>query len=726
MAAVTEEPQVMSIQQRIAALNQSHVGRNPNDNDNVDEPPPYTRSHPAYAPPPPPVSRPGTTRNKTVNNPPSNAHGSVLDRSAIGNEPAAAPVDQRKVIRPPPIPGVQTPDPPADATTNGVKKKAPPPLPSRKKSMPQLAPALPARRPSAGSVQRKISQESLASDTSFSTVSTRRTAGTSSTSVDSNNAGRSLRAPAWGTTDLPPLPPKREEKPAPPPRPKSSGGKSVDSLSSKIKIPGLPRRASNSSISTTASTRSAPAVPPVPPVPRLPPRTGSYNNQNNSEQEEAAPKLPTRRLPPPPSASAVDKIRQSGFGGLNKSSSAAEPAPSAVPPPVPLSSRPDLTKLQATKPRMHASHPAAPAPAPSTVCLKCRDFSGPDTHAARYPRETLPSQNMQWLANELTAPFPSPTDKARALFTWLHHNISYDVVAFFNNNVKPSTPAKTLSTGLAVCEGYAGLLATLANHAGLEAVVISGHGKGYGYAPLAPGSSVPPFSAGHAWNAVRIDNGQWKLIDPCWGAGVCQGPGQPYQKLFSPENFTDSNDVFGIKHFPSNREHFYRDDGRPGISWEEYIMGEGIEQPTIFTDAKKHSIGEQSFQPAVSRISVYNHPGPIRFQFNLHCEHWTLKRHDGVIPSLFLLIIHGIDGRNDERIPFNHFRGTTPGGGGDFWYVDVADSRKLGAPGQKLQIVVLTSFGDRKDARGVTKQEYLAQVGRVGMAWAGIAQWELV
>ena len=50
----------------------------------------------------------------------------------------------------------------------------------------------------------------------------------------------------------------------------------------------------------------------------------------------------------------------------------------------------------------------------------------------------------------------------------------------------------------------------------------------------------------------------------------------------------------------------------------------------------------------------------------------------------------------------------------------------LGAPGQKVQIAVLTSFGDRKDARGVTVQEYQEKIGRVGMAWAYIAEWDLV
>jgi transglutaminase/protease-like cytokinesis protein 3 len=163
----------------------------------------------------------------------------------------------------------------------------------------------------------------------------------------------------------------------------------------------------------------------------------------------------------------------------------------------------------------------ASKPKPGAVgsCLICRDFSAPDQHAARFPREHLPSSDVGWLAQQLCSPFPSPTDKARAIFTWLHHNVDYDVHSFFNGTVSPTTPEKTITSGLAVCEGYAGLFAALALKAGLQALVCSGDGKGFGHSPLEPGQPVPAFESNHAWNAVCIDNGEWKLIDPCWGAG---------------------------------------------------------------------------------------------------------------------------------------------------------------------------------------------------------------
>lgn len=144
----------------------------------------------------------------------------------------------------------------------------------------------------------------------------------------------------------------------------------------------------------------------------------------------------------------------------------------------------------------------------------------------------------------------------------MYGSVRADTVSFFNNNVRPATPQSTLQSGVAVCEGYAGLFAALALKSGLEAQVISGHGKGYGYAALRPGDALPPYSAGHAWNVVKIDRGQWKLIDCCWGAGVVNGKGRPYEKRFAPERFTQSNDDFGLDHFPGDNSKQFRSGGR--------------------------------------------------------------------------------------------------------------------------------------------------------------------
>ncbi|KAF2199753.1 hypothetical protein GQ43DRAFT_464572 [Delitschia confertaspora ATCC 74209] len=380
-----------------------------------------------------------------------------------------------------------------------------------------------------------------------------------------------------------------------------------------------------------------------------------------------------------------------------------------VPPPIPLASRPNLAAIQASKPKTSAL----------TVCLKCRDFSGPDGHAARFPREAIPSCDIRWLAVQLTSPFPSLTDKARALFTWLHHNIDYNVKDFFSGNLKHSTPESTIQTGLAVCQGYAELFRELGIAAGLEAIMVTGNGKGYSHSALKPGDPVPPFDGNHAWNAVRIDDGEWKLIDCCWGAGHIQGPGQPYVREFHPERFTQDNNEFGLDHFPEDPAHFFRTDGRSSISWEEYMLSDAQGCITTYSPCEpEYGIGKRTFQPALKHIKVDDpQNGPVmRFSFATICSHWDNEKRGKGKPYLLVLKIGGRDGRAEDYLPFQS--------DGRVWWLDVARV-ELGCPGKKLSVYAVKTF-DKKDARGLSIEEYLRKKKRVAYSFEGIAAWELV
>lgn len=352
----------------------------------------------------------------------------------------------------------------------------------------------------------------------------------------------------------------------------------------------------------------------------------------------------------------------------------------------------------------------------AAACLHCRDFSKPDDHAARFPRDSIPSTDIGWLSHQLTSPFPSATDKARAIFTWLHHNIAYDVVAFFGNCVKRGTPQSTFASGLAVCEGYASLFVALAVKAGLEAIVVGGNGKGFGYSALRPGDPVPPYSSGHAWNAVKIDGGEWKLIDPCWGAGVVNGAGQPYSKRFAPEQFTKSNDEFGLSHFPEDSSRQYRKDGRR-VSWEEYITGNksGTAAQMFNGFVAEEGLSEISFAPVANPI-VLSQQGPaVRFSFQKVCPHWDPAKCGKGAFYVYVLHLEGLDGTDRNHLPFQQ--------GDGIWWCDVP-VRDLGRPGQKATICAVNSF-DNKDGRGVTVDEYRRKKGRVGMSFGFVGQWQV-
>ncbi|CAM1511257.1 Fc.00g087700.m01.CDS01 [Cosmosporella sp. VM-42] len=668
--AEADEPQLNTLAERIAALNKQK---------NFSSPEPV-RKRP---PPPPPPGRPlAETRSRTL--------PVISTTSSSQPNPVMPPRPKRQ--NPPPLPQNSGASHRHEAQHDHQSPSAPPPLPTRTStsSSAQPSPALPPRRPSAQSSNLMVRRNSNSSEISqHSTLSSLSLGRTSTTSYGSEGTVHKL-PPAFDPASLPQLPPSKREREAKEAAAQQTAQPKHPLVSVKS-APAVPRR-----------VEAAPAAKPSLP-PRLPSRPAKPHS--NPSADNVQPSQP-RKMPP-----------IMGFGSGKKQAPEERPPlpgrPSQTndePPPVPLASRPSLAQIEAASSR---------AVAPVKVqddCWICRDWSGPDDVAAQFPRQQLPRNDpVGHLARGLCDPFPSYTDKARAIFTWFHHNIWYDTVSFFGKCVKHMSVEDTIFSGKAVCQGYADTYKAIANRAGLECVVVSGHGKGYGYTPLKKGERPPPPKPdGHAWNAVRIDGGEWKLLDACWGAGHL-GEGNVYKQEFSPTQFTKTNDKFGISHFPKESRYQFRNDGRT-IDWDEYYIGPvSGEPPTFYTNGHQEGIAQDSVEPKVKQIPVYSGE-VVRFQFSKICEHWTSEKHGLGKPPLLLLSIHGHDGRKDEMIPIE-----TDG----YWHWVDVNARDLGAPGQAVQVAQLTSIGGQ-DGRGVSAREFFAKKGKVGMSWAYAMRWELI
>ncbi|KAH9905123.1 hypothetical protein F4778DRAFT_695117 [Xylariomycetidae sp. FL2044] len=674
--AEVQEPTFNSLADRIAALNQQK---------NFTTPSPSAGKR---APPPPPPGKPVSKRS----DPP------------VVQAPAKSPrIPARPQKRD--APALPTRTNTSNSTTTIASppiipsRSAPPPLPGRKDStLVNPSPALPPRRPSTqylatrrGSNSSDVSQISAISNLSLAPTLSRTTTATST----EGPAARRVLAPTLDQAKLPPLPPSRKEREEQAAR-EEAAAQEAKQIHKPPVLPG----------------RSASAIPQLPSRPGLPYRAPS--GSPNPDRADPAPANGARRLPPPPSAF----VRPHTTLGSTKPPplpNGTRPPPRPVddaPPPVPVTSRPTFAQIDAVTERAVANQAAA--------CLICRDFSGPDSVAAQYPVPSLPRHDpVSYLANALCGPFPSATDKARAIFTWCHHNIRYNVEEFFGKCVQRRSVDETIFHGKAVCQGYAEVYAAIAQRAGLQCVLVSGHGKGFGFTPLADGQPVPPRDHNHAWNAVCIDNGEWKLIDACWGAGHL-GSGQQYEQKFSPDMFFLSNEHFGLRHFPSDERYFFRKDGR-SLTWEEYIIGPtGGETAGVCGRMSGEGLSEFTFQPAQKRISVHNSPQPVvRFQFAKICEHWDPARNNGNRkPFLLMMKIHGRDGRKDDYVPLDT--------DGFWWWADIP-AVDLGAPGQKIFLYALETLNGR-DARGTTKRDYLDFRARGGgsMSWAQWVTWDLV
>lgn len=712
--ADTEEPQFNTLAERIAALNkQKNFSSLSNGVTNAAQQSGKRSSSPAL-----PV-RPANSQTRET-----------VSAAINGSSHPAKPARPARANAPPPLPRRDTSTSTTSIGTSlMVSKPVPPPLPGRTPSLPaQTPPALPRRTSTQSttclSARRSSGSSERSQHSSVSASSLGKTTSSSASYMSIGGAPRNMAPATFDPASLPALPPTKREIEARAKEVAAQEAVARETRGNEIRAKQAarlqePKMVTNGSSSPMpASCHSLP--PRLPSRPAKQPNTAPSHASTTADVDE--PKPAPRKLP-------LGTIRGFGSGqplkapalplrGQQISSISASSSPEEAPPPIPLTSRPSVAQIEAASARGEAQQPNGLGYDTGTdKCWVCRDWSGPDAVAAQFPRQSLPRNDpVGHLARGLCDPFLSYDDKARAIFSWCHHNIFYDTVSFFNNDVRNHSVEDTIFSGMAVCQGYAEVYMAVAKRAGLECIVVGGHGKGFGHAALKKGEQLPPAKPdGHAWNAVRVDGGAWKLVDACWGAGHICSPANSYKQEFSPREFTSSNEVFGRRHFPKDPNHQFRADGR-AMSWEEYYKGGVDGEPyQWFGTGNREGLSEDSVEPKSRDIAVYS--GQIvRFQFSKVCEHWTTEMAGLGKPALFLLSIHGPDGRKDDLVPIE-----TNG----YWHWVDVNARDLGAPGQSVEILKLETI-DGRDGRGVTAEEFLAKRGRVGMSWSYIARWNLV
>ena len=62
-----------------------------------------------------------------------------------------------------------------------------------------------------------------------------------------------------------------------------------------------------------------------------------------------------------------------------------------------------------------------------------------------------------------------------------------------------------------------------------------------------------PEESDHAWNAVKID-GEWKLIDLAWAAGIVDSGTGRFKQVFNDAYFFTDPEKFFHNHFPENKK----------------------------------------------------------------------------------------------------------------------------------------------------------------------------
>jgi transglutaminase/protease-like cytokinesis protein 3 len=167
-----------------------------------------------------------------------------------------------------------------------------------------------------------------------------------------------------------------------------------------------------------------------------------------------------------------------------------------------------------------------------------------DSYALNAPESA--TRSIANLSRYLTAPFTQDHEKARAIFCWIAHNISYDVEGFFSGSTSSSDTRDVLQSRSSVCAGYSSLFGELGRAAGLDVETVNGYAKGFSYQPGDPIGGT----SNHAWNAVRL-GGTWKLIDCTWGAGSVDNA-HAFIKNYEPYFFCTNPEEFVYRHLPDN------------------------------------------------------------------------------------------------------------------------------------------------------------------------------
>ena len=169
------------------------------------------------------------------------------------------------------------------------------------------------------------------------------------------------------------------------------------------------------------------------------------------------------------------------------------------------------------------------------------DFSLIDDYVLELNIEDRTTENYDDIVASITKNSKTAYEKARSIFIWLANNISYDIDYVIND------ADTTFCYRKGMCAGYSKLYEKLCKIAGLDAITIIGTAKSIHHQK---GNDI--IDAGHAWNAVQIDNEDWILLDVTWGAGYVNDT--VFTRKIKSFWFDADPSIFALRHLPNDEK----------------------------------------------------------------------------------------------------------------------------------------------------------------------------
>ena len=168
------------------------------------------------------------------------------------------------------------------------------------------------------------------------------------------------------------------------------------------------------------------------------------------------------------------------------------------------------------------------------------------------------------LAKKLTASYTTDVEKLRSIFRWITDHIAYrtrpaivsrragkyavdalEDSLDYSRSLNERIALEVLKNKEAVCDGYARLLKTLCDNAGIRCEIITG------YARTNINRVGEQFKSNHRWNAVLLDS-NWYLMDATWASGYITYGAEQFVKAYDDYYFMTPPDDFIRDHYPED------------------------------------------------------------------------------------------------------------------------------------------------------------------------------
>lgn len=215
----------------------------------------------------------------------------------------------------------------------------------------------------------------------------------------------------------------------------------------------------------------------------------------------------------------------------------------------------------------------------------------------------LDSLTMGTISSIVTKPFTDKQDKARAIYTWIANNISYDVKSARVGNTNKNSPTEVLLYRKAVGIGFASLFQDMCSSADIRCLTADGYLKNN-----AASIGEQDMEINHSWAVVQLGKSptEWFYADPALASGDTDPDMKAFTPKFSGGYFFSDKKIFNWQHFPDN---------------EAWKLGEAPKTKKDFfalpvIKAGAYDVSLSKFSPATGIIRTSNTKN-VQFSFSL-------------------------------------------------------------------------------------------------------------